>query len=216
MTGNGTAIPSAHQTEPEIRDLIRRLLRWIWGITAILSAFMAATGAMTTVQIANHEIPTGKVVTILGHTKTGTRLRLDSGEEVDFPDSALYGQSNPPEIKVGDRVEKQRESFNYFLNGRQLTDTSWVVHGILFPIGLRILSGAYILIGVLFIVAYKRTPLEDGLWSEDSCQRSRWPRTRPVLIAALLLHWLLVFAALSAVLGCHLSCLFGVTNALKG
>src|SRR3954449_10128158 len=98
------------QNEPELWELIRRVLRAVCCIAAAFSAFEAATGAITAVQILNDEVRAGRVGAILGYTKEHTRVRLDTGDEVAFSEWAR--RLRPPLVRlaVGDQVEKRRES----------------------------------------------------------------------------------------------------------
>src|SRR5258706_14917313 len=105
----------------------RWLLRGICLVVAFPSAFFAAHGVLMSGQILNDSIPAGRVEAILGHAKTGPRLRLENGQEAVFPYWALYAQSVPVQLAVGDQVEKRRDSFAYVVNGMVLTDLHWVL-----------------------------------------------------------------------------------------
>ena len=72
------------QNEPELRELIRRVLRGTCIVAAFISAAFAAHGVVMTLQILNDEVPAGKVAFILGETKMGTRVRLENGGKAAF------------------------------------------------------------------------------------------------------------------------------------
>src|SRR4051794_40343672 len=163
----------------------RWLLRGICLVAAFPSAFFAAHGVLMSGQILNDAIPAGRVEAILGHAKTGPRLRLEHGQEVVFPYWALYAPSVPVQLAVGDQVEKRRDSFAYVVNGMVLTDLHWVLRNWLLPVYLLVPLGAYLIVGTVYVLKYGRAPLADLIWSDADPKCPRRPRTRVALIAAM-------------------------------
>src|SRR5215204_4965467 len=125
--------PSAFKTEPEPADSDRRVLRGIYSVAMLFSAFSAAHSVLITGQCLNDEIPAGRIHAIIGHSKMGPRLRLDNGHEAVFWSQVLYRQAEPVKLKIGDQVEKQRDSFVYTVNGIALTDMRWGLANLLLP-----------------------------------------------------------------------------------
>jgi hypothetical protein len=208
--------PSQPQAEPELRDLIRRLLRGICVVATFFSAPFAAHGVLMTGQFLNDEIPAGRIDAISGYTKIGPKLRLDSGQEAVFPGQVLFQQAKPVEIKVGDRVEKRRNSPVYFVNGTPLTDVRWVLENWLLPVRVLAPLGVYLIVGTIYVLAYKRTPLGDCVWADADSKRPRRPRTRVGMIVATLVAWLAVAGLATMVFGCIEGCLVGIGKAVFG
>jgi hypothetical protein len=195
---------------------IRRPLRGICVVATFFSAFFAAHGALMTGQFLNDDIPAGKIEAITGHTKMGPKLRLDNGREAVFSDQVLFQQSKPVELKVGDQVEKRRDSFLYIVNGTALTDLRWVLQNWLLPVHLLVPLGGYVIAGVIYVLAYKRTPLGDCVWSDTDPRRPLRPRTRAGMITAMLVTWLLVFGLVTTAFGCIGGCFSGIGKAVFG
>ncbi|HXE55398.1 MAG TPA: hypothetical protein VN541_20405 [Tepidisphaeraceae bacterium] len=202
------------RTEPEPRDLTRRVLRFICLAAALISAIFAGSGVQMAGQIVNDEIPPGRIVAILGQTKGGTRVRLDSGQEVLFSNLALFRGPKPIELAVGDRVEKEYQSCVYLLNGKALTDFWWVFHEYLLPARVFIPLGLYLLGGTVFMLKYRRTPHGDWIWSDP--ERPRRPRTRWGLFAMLLVNWLLLYTVFIFFWGCLFAVFSGIGKVIFG
>ncbi|HZN63955.1 MAG TPA: hypothetical protein VFB66_01555 [Tepidisphaeraceae bacterium] len=192
----------------------RWLLRALYVVATFFSAFFAAHGVLMTGQFLNDEIPAGKIEAITGHTKIGPKLRLDTGREAVFSSQVLFQQAKPVELKPGDRGEKRRDSFVYIVNGSALTDLRWVRQNWLLPVRLLVPLVAYVIVGTVYVLAYKRTPLGDCVWSDADPKRPRRPRTRAGLITAMLLTWLIVFGLVTTAFGCMAGCLSGIGKAI--
>jgi hypothetical protein len=161
-------------------------------------------------QLLNDDIPAGKVEAILKQTKSGPRLLLDNGREVVFSSAALYDQPERTPLAVGDRVEKHHESCVYFVNGRAITDVSWVLRRWLMPVHMLIPLLTYMLIGTIYACTYGHTPLGDCVWSVADPKRPHRPRTRAGLIIAVFLSWFLAAGLATALFGCMGGCLSGI------
>jgi hypothetical protein len=194
----------------------RWLLRALCIAATFFSAFFAAHGVLMTGQFLNDEIPAGTIEAITGHTKAGPKLRLDSGREAVFSSQVLFQQAKAIELKPGDRVEKRRDSFVYLVNGTALTDLNWILSNWLLPVRLLVPLGAYVIAGTIYVLAYKRTPLGDCFWADADPKRPHRPHTRPGMIAAMLVAWLVVFGLVTTVFGCMSGCLFGIGKAIFG
>jgi hypothetical protein len=203
------------QSEPELRDLWRRVLLGTCLVAIVFSAFFAAHGVLMTMQIVDAEIPAGRIDAIVGQTKSGPRLLLDNGREVIFSSSALFEQPTPVKLAVGDRVEKQRGSLVYVHNGKRLTDFAWVRRTWLLPAQVLVPLGAYLVVTTGYVVAYRRTPLGDWLWADASEKRPHRPRTRVGMIAAAVVVWLAVALFMTALFGCIGGCLSGIVRAAR-
>ena len=204
------------KNEPELRGLVRRLLCGLCLATALGSAFPAAGNILLTGQILNDEIRGGIVESVVRHTKSGPRLRLDTGEEVVFSNIALYRRPTPIVLAVGDRIEKHRDSCVYIVNGRGITDVSWLVHEVLVPWPLLIPIGAYVLLGTAFVLSYRRTPLGECIWSNTDPNRPRRPTTRAALLVLLGVNWLILLIVMVIGFGCISGCLSGIGKLVSG
>jgi hypothetical protein len=195
-------------SEPELHELIRRVVRFVCLLASLVSAFFAAFGVLITLQILNDEVPAGRIVGFAGETKMGTRVRLDSGRQVVFSRLALFRSSEPVRLRVGDLVEKRPDTCVYLVNETRLTDRRWVVREFLLPFGVWAPLGVYLLAGSAFVLGYGRTPLGDAVWPEADAKRQRRPRAG--LLAMLLVNWLLAFVAITFAFGCMQGCLASV------
>ena len=202
-------------SEPELRELWRRVLRGVCLVAIVFSAFFAAHGVLMTMQIVDVEIPPGRIEAIDRQTKSGPRLRLDNGHEVVFSSSALFEQPTPVELAVGDRVEKQRGSLVYVLNGKRLTDFAWVLRTWLLPPHVLVPLSADMVVATGYVLAYRRTPLGDWLWADAEAKRPSRPRTRVGMIAVMALAWVAVALFMTAVFGCIGGCLSGIVRAAR-
>jgi hypothetical protein len=210
MSNPPEANPNKPATGRPEMSATRWLLRGLCVVATFYSAFFAAHGVLMTGQFLNDEVRAGKIEAITGYTKMGPKLRLDTGREAVFSGQVLFQQSNPVELKVGDRVEKRRDSFVYIVNGTALTDLRWVLQNWLLPMRLLVLIGTYVIAGTAYVLAYKRTPLGDCVWSDADPKRPRYPRTRASLIATTLVTWLVVFGLVTTAFGCISGCLSGI------
>jgi hypothetical protein len=210
------ANPKKSATSRPEMSASRWLLRALCIVATFFSACFAAHGVLMTGQFLNDDIPAGKIEAITGHTKTGPKLRLDTGREAVFSDQVLFQQPKPVELRVGDLVEKRRVSFVYVVNGTALTDWRWVLQNWLLPVRLLVPLGAYVIGGAIYVLAYRRTPLGDCVWSETDPKRPRRPRTRAGMIAAMLVTWLVGSGLVTTAFGCMAGCLFGIGKAVFG
>lgn len=202
------------QNEPELWELIRRVLRAVCWMVAFFSAFEAATGAITAVQILNDEVRAARVVAIVGYSKGHTRVRLDTGDEVSFSEWALRLRPPPIRLAVGDRVEKRRESCVYVLNGEALSDFSWLLRDVVLPVRLLVPLGLYLVLGSIYVVKFGRAPLADTGEAKGEAEHLRRRRRRGRAIAWLLAEWFLVFVLMLAFFGCVGGCVFGMGRKL--
>jgi hypothetical protein len=189
--------------------------RWVLRATCVVATFYSASfashGLLMTGQILSDEFPSGKVQSIEGHTKTGTRVRLESGREIVFSNLV------PVRIAVGDHIAKRRESAAYVVNGTPRTDVRWLLREWLLPMRVTIPLVAYLIAGTTYALKYRRTPLGDCAWSDTDPQRPRRPRTRRGLVAAVALTWLLICLLETALLGgCAWGCLRGISKVAYG
>ena len=196
------------QIEPEVL-FIRRVLRGICVVTTFFSAFFAASGLQMAAQLVEDEVPAGKVESILGQTKTRTRVQLENGPE------AQISKLVPVRIAVGDHIAKRRDSFDYVVNGKAVTDFSWVLHNWLLPLHLLIPLGVYLLVGTIYVFSYRRTPLGEQIWPDDK-NPPRRPRTRAGMILVLCASWLAAVMLVAVFFGCIGGCIGGVFNQLRG
>jgi hypothetical protein len=203
------------QTDPD-RDLARRLVRGVYTLAMAFSAFMAAGGILLTGQILNDEIPAGRIKSITGGTKMGPRLLLDTGDEVVFSNQALYEQPKTVELSIGDQVEKRRDSVVYVVNGKPLTDVPWVLRNCLLPAHLLITLGVCLSAGTIFVLAFRRTPIGDSIWSDDDPKRPRRPRTRVGMIAAMVGAWFVACGLATTAFGCMVGCPRVISRAFSG
>jgi hypothetical protein len=208
--------PNQSATGQPVLSATRWLLRGLCIIATFYSAFDAAHGILTTVQILNDEIPAGRIVAITGHSKVGPEIRLDSGREAVFFNQALYQQPRPIELKVGDQVEKRRDSLVYRVNGVALTDLGWVLDHWLLPLRLLVPLAVYLTAGTIYVLAYQRTPLGDCLWSDADPERPHRPRTRAGRVMAMLVGWLIVVGFETVAFACIAGCLSGIGKAVFG
>lgn len=194
------------QIEPEVL-FIRRVLRGICAVATLFSAIFAEEGLRRTAQMVEDEVPAGKVQS-LGQTKTRTRIQLEPGREV------LVSRL-PIQLAVGDHVEKRRDSFVYLVNGKAVTDFSWVLHNWLLPLHLVIPLGLYLLVGTIYVFSFRRTPLGEQIWPNDN-NPPRRPRTRGGMMLLLCASWLAAVMLVAVFFGCIGGCIGGVFKQLQG
>jgi hypothetical protein len=201
---------------PQGPSALRRLLRGVCAFATFFSAFFAAHGLLMTAQFLNDDIPAGRIEAILGTTKSGLRLRLDNGREVVFSNVPLFQRQTPLRLAFGDRVEKRPDSLVYVVNGTPITGFGWVLREWLLPVRLIVPLAAYLLVGTVYVLKYRRTPLGDLAWRDADPKRPRRPRSRPGMIAAVFATWLAVAVLETTIFGCMSGCLFGVGKAVSG
>ena len=203
------------QAELEARDVVRHLLRRICAAAVSISALFAGHGVMVARQFLKDEIPAGRIEAISRGTKSGPMLRLDTGLDVVFSGDVLLQQVEPVKLVVGDRVEKRRDSFRYVVNGTALTDVRWVLRNWLLPVRVVVPLGAYLVLGTVYVLAYRRTPLGD-VWFDADVKRPRRPRTRAGMVVTTFLVWPFAAGLVTAALGCMVGCLTGIHKAVFG
>jgi hypothetical protein len=215
IQSQATAAARQPQTEPQRRGRIRRLLGGICVFATLFSAFFTGTGILMSLQLVDDDIPAGKIEAITRLSKGGPRLRLDTGREAVFPGQVLSQQAKPIELSIGDHVEKRRGSIVYVVNGTAVTGFRWMLWNCLLPVPALIPLAIYLLVGGGYVLAYKRTPIGDRIWSDEE-DRPRRPRTRAGMMAALLVSWLAATLLMTVLFGCISGCLFGIGREMFG
>jgi hypothetical protein len=207
---------ATHQrSDPERLTLPRVVLRAVCVVATFFSAFFASHGLLMAGQFLDDEILPGRIESTAGYTKTGVRLRLQNGQEVVFPDAVRYGHAEPVKLNPGDHVEKRRDTLEYRVNGVLLTDARWVVWHWLLPLRVLVPLTAYLMAGIAYVVAYRRTPFGDSTWGNDP-ERPRRPRTRCGMIIAVFATWLAATLFWTIIFGCFTGCLGAIGRALRG
>jgi hypothetical protein len=88
-------------------------------------AFNFSHNLLMIIQHFRDKIPAGTILKV-DYEKSGKHLETDAGE-ADFPDTVLYRDiTHPIVLKAGDTVQKDPDSFSYFVNGKCVADAAWV------------------------------------------------------------------------------------------
>jgi hypothetical protein len=197
-----------------IEALNRYALRGVCVFFAFFAIELAVLGVEITALILVDNIPAG-VVQSISEGKHGYLLQFDSGREANIPYRALSQKRKRINLAVGDRVEKKPDSATYFINGRAVTDRRWLLREILMPTGLLVLLGIYLLLGGVYAVKYRRSPIGDLFRAEDTTI----PPPSPIRVAgafcALVCTWLALALPIAFFFGCFAASVVGLLRPLR-
>jgi hypothetical protein len=198
----------------------RLLLAFLCFFPLFFSAGVASDGLIAAAEHLKTDIPAGRIEFVGPRTKVGTRIRLDNGAELYFPNDVLSArvrtmQDQALQLAVGDRVEKRRDSFDYVVNGIVVADRHWVEREYLFTTFMFVTLGVYLLAATLYVLWYGRTPLGEMFWRSERPDRPRRPRTRAGLLFASYTSWFAAVAVMTAFTGCFQGCIRGIVQSVK-
>jgi hypothetical protein len=214
-----TAPPTSGPTVPPEgwRPVFRTVVLVLIGVFS----FFTAHGVLMTEEFLRAEIPAGTIQKIEPE-KGGQRLQLTSGAVAFFPYGILFQQSAPITLKPGDTVAKQRFSLVYVLNGKELSNTRWVLRTWIISNGRLIILAIFLALHAAFVLTYRKTPWTDGKEARD---RRLHRESRPVkqrslayqLILSPLKLWVFFSLAFTIILQLQMCCVVVVFSPfLKG
>jgi hypothetical protein len=99
-------------------------------------------------------------------------------------------------------VEKRRDSADYFVNGRAVADSRWLLRTFLMPTELQVLLGLYLICGSIYVVLYRRSPLADLLRARATAVPAATPHRLLAGMCGLVVPWLLLVVAATILLSC--------------
>ncbi len=106
------------------------------------------------IQAYFQEIPDG-LVRDIHPVKAGSRVVLDNDAEGVLPDYVLFEPRFPITLKVGDRVEKQKGTFIYRVNSRNLTDFTWMIKYHFLKGEQLFFFFSYITLAIVFVLVFR-------------------------------------------------------------